>query len=188
VPYGRASIPRILQLSVGRSRGEAVGRIQTLIGTPERFFYTGMPPTVLGGSYPLLVFIRPLLIWRGGLAFPPQLLYSTPLGYMSREKCGELTKVMKDKLPEISKEKQKLLSRIKRLAGQITAVEHSVTDGDECADILMLLAAIRGGVNSLMAEILEDHIRLHITHPDTRKESPEELTEDLISLVRAYLK
>jgi len=107
---------------------------------------------------------------------------------MSRKKVQEFTKVMKDKLPEISKEKQKLLSRIKRLAGQITAVEHSVTDGDECADILMLLAAIRGGVNSLMAEILEDHIRLHITHPDTRKESPEELTEDLISLVRAYLK
>jgi len=96
--------------------------------------------------------------------------------------------LMKDKLPEISKEKQKLLSRIKRLAGQITAVEHSVTDGDECADILMLLAAIRGGVNSLMAEILEDHIRLHITHPDTRTESNEELTEDLIGLVRAYLK
>jgi DNA-binding FrmR family transcriptional regulator len=107
---------------------------------------------------------------------------------MSREKYGELTKVMKDKLPEISKEKQKLLSRIKRLAGQITAVEHSVTDGDECADILMLLAAIRGGVNSLMAEILEDHIRLHITHQDRGKESNEELTEDLISLVRAYLK
>jgi len=55
-------------------------------------------------------------------------------------------------------------------------------------DILLLLAAIRGGVNSLMAEILEDHIRLHITHPDRRRESPEELTEDLIGLVRAYLK
>lgn len=41
-----------------------------------------------------------------------------------------------------------------------------MVEGDECADILMLLAAIRGGVNSLMAEILEDHIRLHITHPD----------------------
>jgi hypothetical protein len=45
---------------------------------------------------------------------------------------------------------------------------------------------------SLMAEILEDHIRLHITHPNTRTESPEELTEDLtedlIGLVRAYLK
>jgi len=95
---------------------------------------------------------------------------------------------MKDKLTEISKEKQKLLSRIRRLGGQITAVERAVTEGDECADILMLLAAIRGGVNSLMAEILEDHIRLHITHPDRAPDSPEELTEDLISLVRAYLK
>ena len=95
---------------------------------------------------------------------------------------------MKDKPSQLSREKQKLLSRIKRLAGQIDAVERSVAEGDECADILMLLAAIRGGVNSLMAEILEDHIRLHITHPDRGTESPEELTEDLIGLVRAYLK
>jgi DNA-binding FrmR family transcriptional regulator len=95
---------------------------------------------------------------------------------------------MKDKLPAISTEKKKLLSRIKLIGGQITAVERAVTEGDECADILMLLAAIRGGVNSLMAEILEDHVRLHITHPDRRTESPEELTEDLIGLVRAYLK
>src|SRR5579863_4542906 len=89
---------------------------------------------------------------------------------------------------QVSKEKQKLLSRIRRLGGQLTAVERSVLGGDECADILMLLAAIRGGVNSLMAEILEDHVRLHITHPNSGVESPEELTEDLISLVRAYLK
>lgn len=90
--------------------------------------------------------------------------------------------------PQSLKEKQKLLSRIKRLAGQIDAADRSVAEGDECADILMLLAAIRGGVNSLMAEILEDHIRLHITHPERARETPEELTEDLISLVRAYLK
>ena len=95
---------------------------------------------------------------------------------------------MKEKLPEISKEKQKLFSRIKRMAGQIGAVERAVADGDECADILMLLAAIRGGVNNLMHEILEDHIRVQITHPQRGPDSPEELTEDLISLVRAYLK
>jgi len=95
---------------------------------------------------------------------------------------------MKEKKPPIANEKQKLLSRIRRLGGQIDAVERSITAGDECADILMLLAAIRGGVNSLMAEILEDHIRLHITHPNRTVESPEELTEDLIGLVRAYLK
>lgn len=95
---------------------------------------------------------------------------------------------MNDKPGQIAKEKQKLLSRIKRLSGQIDAVERSVTQGDECADILMLLAAIRGGVNSLMAEILEDHIRLHIAHRGRGGESAQDLTEDLIGLVRAYLK
>jgi len=95
---------------------------------------------------------------------------------------------MKDKIPELSREKQKLFSRIKRLVGQVQAVGRALAAGDECADILMLLAAIRGGVNSLMAEFLEDHIRLHMMHPDHRTQSPEELTEDLISLVRAYLK
>jgi len=96
--------------------------------------------------------------------------------------------LMKDLDPAVSKEKQMLLPRIRRLGGQITAVERSVTEGDECADILMLLAAIRGGMNSLMAEILEDHVRLHIAHPHRGPESLEELTEGLISLVRAYLK
>ncbi len=95
---------------------------------------------------------------------------------------------MKEKIPDLSREKQKLFSRIKRLVGQVEAVERALAAGDDCADILMLLAAIRGGVNSLMAEFLEDHIRLHMMHPDHRTQSPEELTEDLVNLVRAYLK
>ncbi len=95
---------------------------------------------------------------------------------------------MQEKTPEVSREKQKLLFRVKRLRGQFAAVERALTAGDECADILMLLAAIRGGVNGLMAEILEDHIRLHIMNPDQKMDSPEELGEDLIGLVRAYLK
>jgi DNA-binding FrmR family transcriptional regulator len=124
----------------------------------------------------------------GGKQLRSEFLYHTPLGYVSSKKLWGKKEIMKEKPSEISKEKQKLFSRIKRLGGQIGAVERAVTDGDECADILMLLAAIRGGVNSLMAEILEDHIRLHITHPERGPDSPEELTEDLISLVRAYLK
>jgi DNA-binding FrmR family transcriptional regulator len=117
-----------------------------------------------------------------------ELLYDTPLWYCQWEIIAKDENCMKEKNSESARETQKLLSRIRRLAGQVSAIERAVANGDECADILMLLAAIRGGVNSLMAEILEDHIRLHIIHPDRRKESPEELTEDLISLVRAYLK
>lgn len=163
--------------------------MQELIGTPNSFFYTGKPPKVLGGLPQLLVFIHPFSVFSaGGSSLPALPKHIIPRYGICQPESSRNDKKMKDKLPEISKEKQKLLSRIKRLGGQIDAVERSVTEGDECADILMLLAAIRGGVNSLMAEILEDHIRLHITHPNRGTETPEELTEDLISLVRAYLK
>jgi DNA-binding FrmR family transcriptional regulator len=51
----------------------------------------------------------------------------------------------------------------------------------------MLLAAMRGAVNGLMAEVLEDHIRFHLTDGAQEQIAPE-LAEDLNDLVRAYLK
>ena len=60
-------------------------------------------------------------------------------------------------MSHLEKEKQKLLARIKRIRGQVDAIERSLSDSDECAKILMLLANVRGGINSLMAEVLEDH-------------------------------
>jgi DNA-binding FrmR family transcriptional regulator len=158
-----------------------------LIGTPYCLFYTGMPPILLGGSGPNTVCILASSLLTGSVDFPSTFLYHTPLGY-SQGKNSRKQGKMQDKIPEISKEKQKLLFRIKRIRGQFAAVERALTAGDECADILMLLAAIRGGVNGLMAEVLEDHIRLHMMNPDHEVESPEELGEDLIGLVRAYLK
>lgn len=91
-------------------------------------------------------------------------------------------------MSHIGKEKQKLVARIKRIRGQVDAIERSLTAEDDCADVLMLLANVRGGINSLMAEVLEDHIRLHITAPEKSSISPEDLAEGLIDLVRAYLK
>jgi DNA-binding FrmR family transcriptional regulator len=86
------------------------------------------------------------------------------------------------------KEKRKLLARTKRIRGQVDAIERSLSADDECADILMLLANVRGGINSLMAEVLQDHIRLHMMNPDKDKFPTHEIAEDLIDLVRAYLK
>jgi DNA-binding FrmR family transcriptional regulator len=85
------------------------------------------------------------------------------------------------------REQTKLLMRIKKLRGQMDAVERSLTEGKDCGDILMLLSAVRGGINGLMAEVLEDHIRLHLLEPSKERIAPE-LAEDLIDLVRSYLK
>jgi DNA-binding FrmR family transcriptional regulator len=91
-------------------------------------------------------------------------------------------------MSHLEKEKQKLVARIKRIRGQVDSIERSLTAGDDCAEILMLLANVRGGINSLMAEVLEDHIRLHLLSSDRDSAPPNELAEDLIDLVRAYLK
>jgi DNA-binding FrmR family transcriptional regulator len=91
-------------------------------------------------------------------------------------------------MSHLEKEKQKLVARIKRIRGQVDSIERSLTAGDDCADVLMLLANVRGGINSLMAEVLEDHVRLHLLGSDKTSAPPQELAEDLIDLVRAYLK
>ena len=87
---------------------------------------------------------------------------------------------------EIDRERTKLINRAKRIHGQMETVERSLIENRDCADVLMLLAAVKGGINSLMAEILEDHIRLHLG-VGSRHLTPE-LAEELIDLVRAYLK
>lgn len=91
-------------------------------------------------------------------------------------------------MSHLEKEKQKLVARIRRIRGQVDSIERSLSTGDDCADVLMLLANVRGGINSLMAEVLEDHIRLHMISPEKGVPASTELAEDLIGLVRAYLK
>jgi DNA-binding FrmR family transcriptional regulator len=85
------------------------------------------------------------------------------------------------------RERVKLLQRLKKLRGQLDAVEKALGVDEDCGDQLMLLAAVRGGVNGLMGEVLEDHIRFHLTAGSKEQIAPE-LAEDLIDLVRAYLK
>jgi DNA-binding FrmR family transcriptional regulator len=91
-------------------------------------------------------------------------------------------------MDHLDKEQKKLVARIKRIRGQVDSIERSLSTNDNCADVLMLLATVRGGINSLMAEVLEDHIRLHLLSPEKPTAEPQELAEDLIDLVRAYLK
>jgi DNA-binding FrmR family transcriptional regulator len=90
-------------------------------------------------------------------------------------------------MPIHEREKMKLLQRVRRLRGQLDAVERLVGAEGDCGEQLMLLAAVRGGVNGLMAEVLETHIRFHLVDGAKEQIAPE-LAEDLIDLVRAYLK
>jgi DNA-binding FrmR family transcriptional regulator len=86
------------------------------------------------------------------------------------------------------KEKTKLLNRVRRVRGQVDALERAVEEERGCADVLHLVVAARGAMNSLMAEIIEDHIREHVVDPDRERGSRARGAEELIEIVQAYLK
>jgi FrmR/RcnR family transcriptional regulator, repressor of rcnA expression len=88
-------------------------------------------------------------------------------------------------MSHLSKEKLDLLNRTKKIVGQLESVERALDQDEPCADVLQRLAAARGAINSLMAELMEDHIRHHI---GKKTKSAEEGAEDLIEIVRSYLK
>lgn len=88
-----------------------------------------------------------------------------------------------------AKDREKLLLRVRKIRGQIDAIERALGQESECADVLQLMAACRGALNGLMAEVMEGHIRFHVLSPHTSANSPQaEAAEELIDVVKAYLK
>jgi len=88
-----------------------------------------------------------------------------------------------------TKHKTKLLARVRRLKGQAEAVERALEDERGCADVLMLVASMRGAINGLTAELMEDHIRHHVVNPDSEQdEARAKGAAELIDVLRTYLK
>jgi len=87
------------------------------------------------------------------------------------------------------RQKTKLLNRVRRLRGQIEAIERALEAESECIEVMQLVVSVRGAANSLMAEIVEDHIRFHISDPARdRDRNRAKGSEQLIDVVHAYLR
>lgn len=87
-----------------------------------------------------------------------------------------------------TKNKVKMLSRVRRIKGQVEAIERAL-EGEEapCEQILQLVASCRGALNGLMAELIEGQLRFHVLVPG-QKTLPSQLeaADDLIAVVRRY--
>ena len=84
--------------------------------------------------------------------------------------------------------RKKLTQRVARIRGQLDAVTRALDDESECGEVLRLIASARGAMNGLMAEVLEDHIRSHAFRGAKANSEDASATEDLVSVVRSYLK
>jgi DNA-binding FrmR family transcriptional regulator len=84
------------------------------------------------------------------------------------------------------REKQKLLARVRRLRGQIDAIERALETDAGCEQVMHQIAGARGAIAGLMAEVVEDHVRTHLIDPDGTLNS--DAVAQLLDVVRTYLK
>jgi DNA-binding FrmR family transcriptional regulator len=90
-------------------------------------------------------------------------------------------------MPHTTKEKEKLVARVRRISGQLVAIETALSEDQECSAVMQLIASCRGALNGLMAEVIEEHMNEHVIdekQPMKRKQAAEELLEILKTYLR----
>ncbi|WP_151722375.1 metal/formaldehyde-sensitive transcriptional repressor [Acinetobacter ursingii] len=80
---------------------------------------------------------------------------------------------------------RKILNRIKRVQGQMNAVHSAMSNEDvSCLDVLQQVAAIRGAINGLMKELVEQHLKNHVLQEN--KYNEQEL-EKVLEVLKKYI-
>ena len=99
-------------------------------------------------------------------------------------------------MPHSPAEKKKAINRLRRIRGQAEALEQRIAEGSSCGEVLQQLAAIRGGVNGLMGEVLEGHLRetfgvadgVAVAELDDAGRRLHAAIDEAAALVRSYMK
>ena len=91
-------------------------------------------------------------------------------------------------MAHVAEEKVKLLNRLRRIKGQIGALERAIEADGECARVLQQATACRGALDGFIGEVIEDHIREHMVDPAAGPADPRvQAAEELVAIVHAYL-
>jgi len=91
-------------------------------------------------------------------------------------------------MAHVKTNQQQLIARVRRIAGQMAAIERALETDAGCAAVLQQVAAARGAINGLMEEIVEDHVREHVARPDLDDASRAAGAQELIAVIRRYSK
>ncbi len=92
-------------------------------------------------------------------------------------------------MPHLARDREKLIHRVRRIRGQVDAIEKALQADTECADMLQLVAACRGALNGLMAVLIEGHVRFHVLNPgDRRNPGRRRAAQELLDVLKTYLR
>jgi DNA-binding FrmR family transcriptional regulator len=89
----------------------------------------------------------------------------------------------------VTQKRDKLLLRLRRLRGQLDAVERALETDAECTTVMQTLVACRGAMNGLIVEVIQDHVRHHVVDPEQQPKSKRsQATLELLDVLKTYLR
>ncbi|BCA39520.1 metal/formaldehyde-sensitive transcriptional repressor [Kluyvera ascorbata] len=91
-------------------------------------------------------------------------------------------------MPHSLEDKKRVLSRVRRIKGQVEALERALESGDSCLTILQQIASIRGASNGLMGEMVEMHLKDELVSGETTPDQRAVRMAEVGLLLRSYLK
>ncbi|ESQ83209.1 hypothetical protein AEAC466_13235 [Asticcacaulis sp. AC466] len=87
------------------------------------------------------------------------------------------------------REKEKMLARVRRIRGQVEAIERAFEAEAESEKIMHLIAGVRGSVSGLMGEVVEHHIRYHLVDGEKFPGALDaDAQEALVEIIHTYVK
>jgi DNA-binding FrmR family transcriptional regulator len=91
-------------------------------------------------------------------------------------------------MAHISKNRDKILARVRRIAGQVAAIERNIDSDASCSETLHLVAAVRGAVAGLMDELVVEHLNAHVAASELSPEERAEGAEELATVLRRHFR
>jgi DNA-binding FrmR family transcriptional regulator len=86
-----------------------------------------------------------------------------------------------------SAERDRLLTRLRRVEGQVRGVERMVEEDRYCIDVITQISAIQAALDKVALGLLEDHTR-HCVIEGRADGEPEQLTEEIMSSVARLMR
>lgn len=90
-------------------------------------------------------------------------------------------------MSHISRDSSKLISRLRRIRGQVEGVERALEAEADCGEVLRQLSSIRGAITGLTSQVIEEHLRNHVVDAPTTSER-ERGAAEMLDVLKAYMK
>lgn len=91
-------------------------------------------------------------------------------------------------MSHVKTNRDKLVARVRRIAGQVAALERTIQSDASCAETLHLVAAVRGAVAGLMDELVEEHLRTHVAAAGLSDDARTEGADELATVLRRHFR